>query len=148
MFKILFNPSYQVIALYRLSNFIFRKKIPLLIPILKWWTHVLYSCEISCQANIGKNFRMPHPLGIVIGPGSIIKDNVTIFQNVTLGGKGGGNDLSFPIIESGVYIYSGAKILGSIKVGKNSIVGANSVVLKDVPSNSMAVGVPAKIIMN
>lgn len=133
--------------LYRISNYLYKKRIPLIIPVLKWWMHVLFSCEISCQATVGENFRLPHPLGIVIGPGSIIKDNVTIFQNVTLGGKGGGHNLNFPIIQNNVMIYSGAKILGSVLIGENSIIGANTVVIKDVPANSMAVGVPARIIM-
>jgi serine O-acetyltransferase len=97
-------------------------------------------------STIGKNIKLPHPLGIVIGAGVVIKDNVTIFQQVTLGGKGGFHKLDYPIIENNVIIYAGAKILGSVTIGQNSIIGANSVVLSDIPPDSVAVGVPARIL--
>jgi len=142
----LFNPAYQVITLYRISYFLNKQKIPLLVLILRWWGYVVYSCEISFSSKIGKNLKLPHPMSIVIGAGVLIKDNVTIFQNVTLGGKGGDNEKGYPVVENGVVIYAGAKIIGNIIIGQNAIIGANSVVMKDVPANSIAVGVPARII--
>lgn len=146
LFNVLFNTSFQIITLYRLANFSYKHKIPVIVAMIRWWQHVIYSCEISYSSKIGKNIKLPHPLGIVIGSGVIIKDNVTIFQQVTLGGKGGKNELNYPIIENGVIIYSGAKILGGITIGQNSIIGSNSVVISDIPPNSLAVGVPARII--
>jgi serine O-acetyltransferase len=143
----LFNPAYQILKIYRISFYLNNHKIPLLVLILRWWSYILYSCEISFSAIIGKNFKLPHPIGIVIGAGVIIKNNVTIFQNVTLGGKGGNNEKGYPIIEDGVVIYAGAKIIGNIRIGKNAIIGANSVVMNDVPAETLAVGVPAKIII-
>ena len=76
----------------------------------------------------------------------MIKDNVTIFQNVTLGGRGNSKGKRHPTIEEGCLIGAGAKILGNITIGKNSKVGANAVVLHNVPSNTTVVGIPAKVI--
>ena len=90
---------------------------------------------------------MGHPIGIVIGDGVIIKDNVTIFQQVTLGSHGKkGESFSYPIVEEGAKIYAGAKIIGGVVIGKKAIVGANAVVNINVPDHALAVGIPCKII--
>jgi serine O-acetyltransferase len=94
---------------------------------------------------IGTGFRLPHPTGIVIGDGTKIGNNVLILQNVTLGKKNL-NQKGTPIIGDGVSIMAGAVILGEINIGSNSSIGANSVVLKDVPDNSIAVGAPARVL--
>src|SRR5699024_2566948 len=97
-------------------------------------------------AKIGKNFRLAHTVGVVIGGGVIIGDNVTIYQNVTLGKKELSiNGFSYPVIEDNVTIYPGSIVIGGIHLGEDSIVAANSVVLTNVPPNSLAVGSPAKI---
>ena len=85
-------------------------------------------------------------MGIVIGETSIIGDNVTIYHGVTLGGVSLEKGKRHPTIENNVIIGAGAKILGNITIGDNSKIGANSVILKDVPKNSVAVGIPGKII--
>lgn len=90
---------------------------------------------------IGNHFRIDHPVGVVIGPGVKIGNYVKLYQNVTLGKKNG----KFPAIGNNVVIYAGAVVIGDVTIGDNSIIGANAVVLKDVPCNSVAVGVPAKI---
>jgi serine O-acetyltransferase len=94
---------------------------------------------------IGRRLQLPHPTGIVIGHGVTIEDDVTILQNVTLGhlGDGSGAD-AYPVIKSGSAIYAGAKIIGAVVVGPNAKIGANAVVLKDVPEGNAAIGVPAK----
>jgi len=102
--------------------------------------------EIHPGASIGKDVFIDHGLGVVIGETAIIKDHVTIFQNVTLGGRGNHNGKRHPTIEEGCLIGAGAKILGNITIGKNSKVGANAVVLYDVPPNTTVVGIPAKVI--
>ena len=102
--------------------------------------------EIHPGASIGGGVFSEHGLGVVIGETAIIKDNVTIFQNVTLGGRGNHNGKRHPTIEEGCLIGAGAKILGNITIGKNSKVGANAVVLHNVPPNTTAIGIPAKII--
>lgn len=101
-----------------------------------------YSMWISPKCKIGNNIHFMHLDGITIGSGAIIGDNCTIYHQVTIGKKNG----KFPIIGNNVTIYPGAKIIGDVKIGDNSIIGANAVVIKDVPENSVAVGVPAKIL--
>ncbi|MDA7652509.1 serine acetyltransferase [Akkermansiaceae bacterium] len=105
------------------------------------------NCDISFKAIIGDKVRLPHPIGLVIGAAEI-GNNVTIFQNVTLGSDGRkGRGKRYPKIEDNVMVYSGSVILGGVRIGKNSIIGANALVNKDVPPNSTAVGNPCKIIM-
>ncbi|EHI98325.1 transferase hexapeptide repeat containing protein [Clostridium sp. DL-VIII] len=107
-----------------------------------------YHVDIGRNPKIGKNFRFAHFQGTIIGNEVVIGDNCTIYQQVTLGQKiyglaGYGDD---PILGDNIVIFAGAKVLGKIHVGNNSVVGANAVVLKDVPENSCAVGIPAHII--
>lgn len=101
-----------------------------------------YQCRISPGAIIERGLTMPHPNGIVIGSGSKIGKNVTIYQQVTIGQ----NRNKYPRIGDNTIIYSGAKIIGDIHIGKNCIIGANAVVIKDAPDNSILGGIPAKII--
>lgn len=107
---------------------------------------VSFSINIHPNVKIGEKFMIGHPECIVIHSNSVIGDNVTIAQGVTLGGTTGkiksGRDA--PIIGDNVFIGAGAKILGPVKIGKNSIIGANAVVITDIPNNSVAVGIPAK----
>jgi len=107
-----------------------------------------YSTYIHKKSRIGSGLKMPHPAGIVIGAGVVIEENVTIYQQVTLGGarKGDYLDGNYPYIKKGTVIFAGAKILGKLTVGENSIIGANAVVTKDVPDNCIAVGIPARIL--
>lgn len=86
-----------------------------------------------------------HTVGIVIGP-CVIGDNVTIYQNVTIGKRGIGYGEVSPVIGDGVTIYAGAVVTGPIRIGNNAIIGANSVVLKDVPDGVVVAGVPAKVV--
>lgn len=101
-----------------------------------------FSCIISFKALIGNKINFPHPVSIVIGEKCVIGHNVTIYQNVTLGQK----DNEYPRIGNNVIIYAGAKIVGGIVIGHNSIVGTNAVVINSVPDDSIVAGVPAKII--
>ena len=101
-----------------------------------------YNCIIAPNAEIGENLKLPHPMGVIIGLDAKIGKNCTIYQQVTIGQK---NEM-FPTIGDNVTIYAGAKILGNIKIGNNVVIGANAVVIQDVPDNSTAVGVPARII--
>lgn len=122
-------------------------KFKFLTPLYMHLLYSKYNIIISHKSDIKGVINFPHPLGIVIGEGVIIGNNVTIYQNVTLGRKD--KEINkYPIIGDNVTIYAGAKILGNVKIGNNAIVGANAVVLKDVPDNSIAVGVPAKILKN
>lgn len=99
-----------------------------------------YGCCISCRAQIGKNLILPHPIGIVIGAEVKIGDNVTIYQNVTLGRKN--KDIAeYPTIGNNVTIYCNSVLVGDISIGDNTIIGCNSTVLKSVEPNSKCVGV-------
>ena len=103
-----------------------------------------YGIHISVLVKeIGIRFRLPHPTGIVIGDGTSIGNDVLILQNVTLGRRSL-SEPGTPIIGNGVSILAGAVVLGAITIGENAVIGANAVVLKDVPANMTVVGVPAR----
>jgi serine O-acetyltransferase len=101
--------------------------------------------EIHPGAQIGKRFFIDHGMGVVIGETAIIGDDVLLYQGVTLGGTGLEKGKRHPTIGSNVVIGTGAQVLGNITVGDNSYIGANAVVIKDVPANSTVVGVPGRI---
>lgn len=143
------NPSYSVLFTYRIGQYFYYKKNKLckLISSRKRMKLVFRkNCDISFEAKIGKKLKLTHPTSVVIGAGSIIKDDVTIYQNVTLGSIGG-KEKVYPTIENKVKIYANSTIIGGVKVGENAIVGANSVVNIDVPPNAVAIGSPCKIIV-
>lgn len=123
--------------------------IPFLPGVISRLIRLIFCMEIRPTATFGKNIILNHNgLGCVFHENVIIGDNVNIYQNVTLGGKGNKKPTGYncPIIMEGATIYAGACVLGPITIGKNSEVGANAVVLEDVPDNCIAVGVPARII--
>lgn len=102
--------------------------------------------EIHPGAEIGRRFVIDHGMGIVIGETAEVGDDVLIYQGVTLGGTGKDVGKRHPTIGNNVLIGSGAKVLGPFKVGDNSRIAANAVVLKEIPPNSTAVGVPARVV--
>jgi serine O-acetyltransferase len=107
----------------------------------RWLTGI----EIHPGATIGKGLFIDHGMGVVIGETCEIGDNVTLYQGVTLGGTGKEKGKRHPTIGNNVLIASGAKVLGSMKIGDNSKIGAGSVVLQEVPPNSTVVGIPGRI---
>jgi len=138
----------HAVWLYRISHFLWNIKLKLLAEIVssiaKGWSGV----EIHPGATIGKNFVIDHGDGVVIGETTIIGSNVLIYHQVTLGGTGNEVGKRHPSICDNVMIAAGAKVLGNIHIGSNAKIGANAVVLKDVPSNATAVGIPARLIFN
>ena len=102
--------------------------------------------EIHPGARIGKGFFIDHGTGVVIGETTVIGDNVTLYQGVTLGGTGKEHGKRHPTIEDNVMISSGAKILGSFTIGEGSKIGAGSVVLEEVPPHSTVVGIPGRVV--
>lgn len=133
---------------YRISRYLYlknKKQHPFQI-FIRYRQGTLGSCEFSCNAKIGKKIHLPHPFCIVIGTGVIVENDVRIFQQVTLGSHGRSIDpMCYPVVKSGATVYAGAKIIGGVTIGQGAIIGANSVVLQDIPENSTAVGIPAKI---
>lgn len=114
----------------------------------RWLSHMVRfftGIEIHPGATIGQSFFIDHGLGIVIGETTEIGDNVTVYQGVTLGGTSWKKEKRHPTIEDNVVVGAGAKLLGPIKIGNNSRVGANSVVVHDIPPHSTVVGIPGKV---
>jgi serine O-acetyltransferase len=109
---------------------------------------LLTGIEIHPGAQIGHRLFIDHGMGVVVGETSIVGDDVTIYQNVTLGGTGKEKGKRHPTVGNGVLIGAGARLLGNITIGQNCRVGAGSVVLHDVPDNSTIVGVPGHIVLH
>lgn len=142
--EVLIHPSFIVKIYYKLSHFLYLKKFYFLSRLISYKAKKKTGIEIHPGATIGKNLFIDHGSGIVIGETTIIKDNVTIFQNVTLGTNGKEKGKRHPTINNNVLIGSGAKLLGNITIGEGSKIGAGAVVLCDVKENTTYVGVPAK----
>lgn len=134
-----------VMRLYRFGNKCYKQKIPFIPGLISRFIRVVFSCEISCSMQIGKGSAFVHNgLGCVVNPSAVIGSNVRILQNVSIAGRGEGRGT--PIIEDNVLIGCGACVLGGVRVGKGARIGANAVVLDDVPAGGIAVGIPARTI--
>jgi len=131
---------------HRVNHWLWKHDLRLLARLLSQVARLLTGTEIHPGAQIGRHLFIDHGMGVVIGETSIVGDNVTLYQGVTLGGTGKESGKRHPTIGNSVVIGAGAKILGNIQVGDNSRVGAGSVVLRDVPENSTVVGVPAHVV--
>ena len=131
--------------LYRIAHYLRGIKLPLLPRVISQFGRFITGIEIHPGATIGKGFFMDHGTGVVIGETTVIGDNVTLFQGVTLGGTGKQTGKRHPNIGNNVVVGTGAKVLGNITIGENSYIGANAVVIKDVPANSTVVGVPGRV---
>ena len=146
-FEVIFNyPGIWAIIHYRIANRLYKKGFRLLARFLMGITQVMSNVDIHPSATIGRRVFIDHGFGVVIGETTIIEDDVLIYQGVTLGGVSLDHGKRHPTIRKNVVIGSGAKILGNIEIGENSKIGANSVVVKAVPANCTAVGIPAKVI--
>jgi serine O-acetyltransferase len=149
--KVFLEHSFHLVLLIRFGFFC-DKKIPILGKILRFLVEyiirVVFASDISCKAKIGKGFRVVHGHDIVIGSDVVIGDYCKIFNGVTLGNKYTENNLANqPTVGDYVIISTGAKILGNVVIGSHSVIGANSVVIKSVPPNSVVVGVPGRVIV-
>jgi len=132
---------------YRVARFFWNIKLKLIARIISNIGRLFTGVEIHPGAQIGKNFIIDHGNGVVIGETTVIGDDVLIYHQVTLGGTGNESGKKrHPSLCDGVMIAAGAKILGDIQIGYHAKVGANAVVLKDVPPYATAVGMPARII--
>lgn len=134
---LLLDNGVQATLLYRISHFFAHKKLHIMAAILHSFAKFLTHIDISPYADIGPGLTFYHGMGIVIGKFTQIGEYVTICQNVTTGN-------GRPHIGNHVTLWAGAKILGNVQIGDHAQVGANAVVLQDVPANCIAVGVPAK----
>jgi serine O-acetyltransferase len=135
-------PGVQALLAFRVANLLFRSRVPLLPRVIAAVARSVTGIEIHPGADIGPCLFIDHGMGVVIGETTKIGTDVTIYQGVTLGGTGFATGKRHPTIEDNVTIGSGAKLLGPIVVGHGSKIGANTVVIHDVPPNSTVVGIP------
>lgn len=139
-------PGVHALIIHRISHWIWQHKLYWLARfnshIARWLTGI----EIHPGATIGRRVFIDHGMGVVIGETAVIGDDCTLYHGVTLGGTSWNKGKRHPTLEQGVVIGAGAKVLGPITVGKGAKIGSNAVVVKDVPVNATAVGIPARIL--
>ena len=143
--EVFLYPSFKVMLHYRLAHKLYLKKHYFLARWISQRGVRKTGIEIHPGAVIGKGFFIDHGNGVIIGETTIIGDNVTLYQGVTLGGTGKEHGKRHPTVGNNVMISAGAKVLGSFKIGDNSKIGAGSVVLEEVPPGSTVVGVPGRV---
>ncbi|CZE48181.1 serine O-acetyltransferase [Campylobacter geochelonis] len=145
--EIIFNyPGVWAIINYRFAHFFYENGFKTIGRMIAGISRFLTGVDLHPAAKVGRQVFLDHASGIVIGETTIIGDRVLLYQGVTLGGVSLNRGKRHPTLEDGVVIGAGAKVLGNITIGKNSKVGANSVVVKDVPCSCTAVGIPARIV--
>ena len=144
--EVFLYPSFKVMVHYRLAHKLYKKKHYFWARLISQRAARKTGIEIHPGATIGKGFFIDHGNGVIIGETTIIGDNVTLYQGVTLGGTGKEQGKRHPTIEDNVMISAGAKVLGSFTIGANSKIGAGSVVLEEVPPNSTVVGIPGRVV--
>jgi serine O-acetyltransferase len=138
--------GFHSLLFFRFAHWLWKKKVPFIPRALSQFARFITGIEIHPGATIGSGMFIDHGMGVVIGETSEIGDNVTLFQGVTLGGTGKQRGKRHPTIGSHVVVGAGAKVLGPIIIGDYVKIGANSVVLQDVPDHSTVVGIPGKIV--
>ena len=143
----LFNyPGVWAIAWYRIANRLYKANFKRFARMIMGLTQIFTHIDIHPSAEIGKRVFIDHGTGVVIGETTIIEDDVLIYQGVTLGGVSLTHGKRHPTVKKGAVIGAGAKVLGNIIIGEYSKIGANSVVVKEVPNNATAIGIPAHVI--
>lgn len=146
--KFIFNPRTQGVALYRMSCWAYMHGLKRFALVLQTVNIIFWSLDLTPKMEIGKGLQIKHTLGVVL---AFFRagENLTVYSGVTVGSADGNEDFSErsrPMLGDNVTLYDGVKIFGRVKVGDNVIVAANSVVLKNIPSNCIVAGSPAKII--
>ncbi len=145
--ELFFNyPGLWALFFHRIAHWLYLKNWRFLPRMISAISLFLTSVDIHPGAKLGRRVFIDHATGVVIGETAEVGDNVLIYQQVTLGGVSNHSGKRHPTVEDGVVIGAGAKILGNITIGRCSKIGANSVVVKSVPENATAVGIPARVI--
>ena len=140
------SPGVHALLSHRISNWMWRHRMRTL---GRWWAQVarfFTGIEIHPAATIGRRVFIDHGMGVVIGETAVVGDCCTIYQGVTLGGTSLKREKRHPTLEENVVVGAGAKVLGNITVGANARIGANAVVLHDVPEGTVVVGVPGQVV--
>ena len=138
--------GFHAVFWHRVAHWFYKHKMLFIARMISQLTKFCTGIEIHPAAKIGKGLLIDHGSGVVIGETAEIGDNCTIYQGVTLGGTGKDKGKRHPTLGNNVLVGSGAKVLGPFKIGDNARIAANAVVLEEVPENSTAVGVPARIV--
>ena len=139
-------PGFHAMTIHRLTHRLWRMRWKWLARFISFLGRWLTGIEIHPGATIGRRVFIDHGMGVVIGETAEIGDDCTLYHGVTLGGTSWNKGKRHPTLKSGVVIGAGAKILGPVTVGSGARVGSNAVVVKDVPDNATAVGIPARIL--
>src|SRR6266550_7923555 len=139
-------PGFHAILLHRFAHRLYEWKLPLVPRIISQFSRFLTGIEIHPGATIGRRFFIDHGSGVVIGETTEIGDDVLLYQGVTLGGTGNEKGKRHPTLGNRVVVGTGAKVLGSIRIGDDVKIGAGSVVVHPVPDNSTVVGIPGKVV--
>lgn len=139
-------PGVHALLMHRLSHWMWKHRLYWLARFNSHIGRWLTGIEIHPGATIGRRMFIDHGMGVVIGETAVVGDDCTLYHGVTLGGTSWNKGKRHPTLESGVVIGAGAKVLGPITVGSGAKIGSNAVVVKDVPANATAVGIPARIL--
>ncbi len=149
VFEIIFcYPGFHAVYFYRISHWLWSKRLKFLARFVSHIGRLLTGIEIHPGAIIGRGFFIDHGMGVVIGETAEIGDNCTLYHGVTLGGTSWAKEKRHPTLGNNVVVGSGAKILGPFKVGDDSKIGSNSVVVKEVPPNATVVGIPGRVVLS
>ena len=147
IFEVIFTyAGLHALWMHRIAHCLHARRIPFLPRLISQANRFLTGIEIHPAAQIGHGFFIDHGMGVVIGETAIIGDDCTLFQGVTLGGTGKETGKRHPTLGNGVVVGAGAKVLGNITIEDNVYIGANAVVLRDVPADSTVVGVPGRVV--
>lgn len=139
-------PGVHAVLIHRVAHRLWRARLRYAARFLSWLARLVTNVDIHPGATLGRRFFIDHGAGVVIGETAEIGDDVTLYHGVTLGGTTWNKGKRHPTLGNGVVVGAGAKILGAISLGENVRVGANSVVVKDVPANKTVVGIPGKVV--
>ncbi|MEA1954121.1 MAG: serine O-acetyltransferase [Campylobacterota bacterium] len=146
-FELFFNyPGLWALFFHRIAHWFYKKGLRFLPRFISAIGLFLTTIDIHPAATLGRRVFIDHGVGVVIGETAILGDDVIVYQQVTLGGVSTDKGKRHPTLANNVVIGAGAKVLGNITIGENSKVGANSVVVKDVPADSTAIGIPARVL--
>ena len=144
--EVFLYPSFKAILHYRVAHKLYKKGHYVMARWISQRAVRKTGIEIHTGATIGKGLFIDHGSGVIIGETAILGDNITLYQGVTLGGTGKEQGKRHPTLEDNVMVSAGAKVIGSFTIGKNSKIGAGSVVIEEVPPNCTVVGVPGRIV--
>ena len=139
-------PSFHVMFFYKIGNVFWRYNLKFLARLIMHFARIFTGIEIHPGAKIGSRFFIDHGMGVVIGETAIIGDDCTIYHGVTLGGTSWKQGKRHPTLKNRVVVGAGAKILGPITIENGAKIGSNAVVVKDIPANATAVGIPARVV--